>query len=108
LLKVAAVVTRPLQNRSWFVRLTLGLTLYLLLFSAFALYHAYANNELIDSHGCQIGEWVQHAQITVFSVVLASAILAPVLYLAPAARRVHPAPRYASASLRGPPRMALL
>lgn len=42
--------------------LTLGLVLYLFLFSGFALYHAYSEDELIDSHGCAIGLWVQHGQ----------------------------------------------
>lgn len=87
---------------------TMGLALYLLCFSAFALYHVYAENELTDSHGCQIGDWVQHAQITVFAVVLVIVVLAPRLYLSPAAPPFRPAPRYATAFLRGPPRMALL
>jgi hypothetical protein len=42
--------------------LTLGLVLYLFLFSGFALFHAYSEDELIDSHGCTIGLWVQHSQ----------------------------------------------
>lgn len=43
--------------------------LYLILFSAFALFHAYENNELIDPHGCQIGQWVlQHGQGAVLSI----------------------------------------
>jgi hypothetical protein len=86
---VSAVVTRALKSRSWFVRLTLGLALYLLLFSAFALYHAYANNELIDSHGCQIGEWVMHGQADVVAAIcfvagiLASAVLCCLDYDSP-------------------------
>jgi hypothetical protein len=56
---------RSPHHRAWLVRLTLGLAVYLLLFSAFALYHAYANSELIDSRGCQIGEWVMHGQADV-------------------------------------------
>jgi hypothetical protein len=42
--------------------LTLGLVLYLLLFSGFALFHAYSEEELVDPHGCTIGLWVQHGQ----------------------------------------------
>lgn len=38
-----------------------GLVLYLALFSGFALLHAYAENELVDAHGCLIGAWVQQA-----------------------------------------------
>jgi len=94
--------------RTGFVRLVLGLTLYLSLFSAFALYHAYANNELVDTHGCQIGEWVQHAQTIVFAVVLPSVVMVPVLFRLPKAQRVRPVPQRASVLLRGPPRMALL
>jgi len=41
-----------------------GLVLYLALFSGFALFHAYAQNELTDPHGCLIGTWVQHANAT--------------------------------------------
>jgi len=45
--------------------LTLGLVLYLLLFSGFALFHAYSEDELVDPHGCVIGAWVQHGQASV-------------------------------------------
>lgn len=82
---------------------TLGLVVYLSCFSAFALYHVYAENELTDTHGCQIGEWVQHAQITVFDIVPAAVVLAPLLYLAPVSPPVRPAPQHASAFVRGPP-----
>jgi hypothetical protein len=34
------------------------LLLYFLLFSVFALFHAYAANELDGSHGCNIGQWI--------------------------------------------------
>jgi len=87
---------------------TLGFVLYLLCFSSFALYHVYAENELVDTHGCQIGEWVLHAQNTVIAVVLVSIILAPLLYFTPVAPRVRPAPRHAVVWLRGPPHSALL
>jgi len=62
-------------NRKGFVALVLGAILYLSLFSAFALYHAYANDELIDSHGCQIGEWVQHGQTAIIALALAASTL---------------------------------
>ncbi len=45
--------------------LTLGLVLYLLLFSGFALFHAYSEDELVDPHGCAIGTWVQHSQASI-------------------------------------------
>lgn len=41
-----------------------GLVFYLAFFSGFALLHAYAQDELIDPHGCLIGAWVQHANAT--------------------------------------------
>ena len=42
----------------------IALAAYLLLFSSAALVHAYAQNELVDAHGCVIGAWVQHASAT--------------------------------------------
>ena len=44
--------------------LAIALTAYFLLFSSAALVHVYAQNELIDPHGCAIGTWVQHASAT--------------------------------------------
>ena len=82
---------------------TLGLVVYLSCFSAFALYHVYAENELTDTHGCQIGEWVQHAQATVFLVVLVSTALVPVLLSLPMFNLFYYRPFRATASLRGPP-----
>ncbi len=69
-----------LRKPKLFHFLVLGLTFYLLLFSAFALFHAYANNELADTHGCQIGLWVQHGQVLTFAVFLFSTVLACSLY----------------------------
>jgi hypothetical protein len=86
---------------------TLGFVLYLSCFSAFAIYHVYAENELVDTHGCQIGEWVQHAQIIVFTVVLPYVVMVPVLFRSLMAQCVHPAPQYVSVLLRGPPQIAL-
>lgn len=40
------------------------LAAYLFLFSWAALVHAYAQDELVDAHGCVIGAWVQHASAT--------------------------------------------
>jgi len=92
-----------LRNRPWFVRLTLGLTLYLLLFSAFALYHAYANNELIDPHGCQIGEWVQHGQTAVIALALAALTQPVVAFLSSASSKVSPVLLVFGLSARAPP-----
>ena len=44
--------------------LAIALVWYLLLFSSIALVHAYAQDELVDAHGCVIGAWVQHASAT--------------------------------------------
>ncbi len=93
----------PLHRRTWLVRLTLGLTLYLLLFSAFALYHAYANNELIDPHGCQIGEWVQHGQTAVIALALVASTLPVVRFLSCASPHVAPVLLVFGLSARAPP-----
>ncbi len=55
--------------------LALGLACFLLLFSAFALFHAYANDELIDPNGCQIGQWVHNGQVVVAAVLSLSMAL---------------------------------
>jgi hypothetical protein len=39
-----------------------GFVLYLLVFSSFALFHVYAQNEISDPRGCQIGLWVQNGE----------------------------------------------
>jgi hypothetical protein len=81
----------------------LAFTLYLLLFSGFAEYHAYANDELIDAHGCQIGLWVQHGQTAVLSVVLISTVLASLFYSNPSIKASFVKPFRFTASLRAPP-----
>ncbi len=56
--------------------LALGLACFLLAFTAFALFHVYAYDELIDPHGCQIGQWVHNGQVIVAAVLsLAMALL---------------------------------
>lgn len=50
------------KNRRSLFLFTAALVVYLLLFSGFALFHAYSEDELIDPHGCAIGLWVQHGQ----------------------------------------------
>jgi hypothetical protein len=49
--------------------LLLGILVYLFFFSAFALYHAYANDEILDPKGCHIGLWVQHGQATLWAAL---------------------------------------
>ncbi|MEW6324744.1 MAG: hypothetical protein AB1515_05100 [Nitrospirota bacterium] len=55
--------------------LALGLASFLLIFSAFALFHAYAYDELADTHGCQIGQWVHQGHIVVAAAVILSMAL---------------------------------
>jgi hypothetical protein len=81
----------------------LAFVLYLLLFGSFAVFHAYANDELTDAHGCQIGLWVQHGQTAVLSVVLISAVLASLFYSNPSSKASYVKPFRSTASLRGPP-----
>ncbi|MFY9269897.1 MAG: hypothetical protein WAO55_09150 [Candidatus Manganitrophaceae bacterium] len=50
------------KNRRTLFLFTAALVVYLLLFSGFALFHAYSENELVDPHGCAIGLWVQQSQ----------------------------------------------
>jgi hypothetical protein len=51
----------PFKGRS---ALATALAVYVLLFSSIALVHAYAQDEITDTHGCVIGAWVQHANAT--------------------------------------------
>ncbi|MFQ5597188.1 MAG: hypothetical protein ACE5GK_03975 [Nitrospiria bacterium] len=48
---------------------------YLLLFSGFAYYHAYSENEIFDSHECAIGDWVQHGAATLGFMLALSVFL---------------------------------
>ena len=77
-------------------------TLYLLLFSGFAEFHAYANNELGETT-CAIGLWVQHGQTAILSVVLVSTVLASLFSSNPFIRVFIPKPFRSTASLRAPP-----
>lgn len=82
----------------------LGFALYLLLFSSFAEYHAYANDELTDAHGCQIGLWVQHGETGVLAVVLISTALTTLFYSNPfTVKGFNRKPFHSTVSLRAPP-----
>jgi len=91
------------QKTKLIPHITLGLVLYLLLFSAFALFHAYANNELTDPLGCQIGEWVQHGQATFFAVILVSTVLACSFYLSLIPDGLRPRLAISGLTARAPP-----
>jgi hypothetical protein len=63
--------SRPSRARTLAITLLL---LYFLLFSIFALFHAYAANELDGAHGCNIGQWIHLGlQAAVFFLLMAGA-----------------------------------
>jgi hypothetical protein len=99
----------PRVNRRKTLRLSLlGIALYLLLFSSFAEYHAYANDELADAHGCQIGLWVQHGETAVLTVVLVSTALTALFFSNPfSPKTFNRRPLHSSVSLRAPPHSLL-
>lgn len=53
------------KNRRILSLFTAALVVYLFLFSGFAFFHAYSEDELVDPHGCAIGLWVQNSQASV-------------------------------------------
>ncbi|HUL13455.1 MAG TPA: hypothetical protein VLU73_14980 [Methylococcaceae bacterium] len=92
------------NRRSIFPPALLGFALYLLLFSAFAEYHAYANDELTDAHGCQIGLWVQHGETGVLSVIVISTALTTLFYSnSLTINAYNRKPFHSTVSLRAPP-----
>jgi len=92
-------------NHKTTLRLTLlGFALFLLLFSSFAEYHVYANDELTDAHGCQIGLWVQHGETAVLTVVLISTALTTLFYSnSLTINAYNRKPFHSTVSLRAPP-----
>jgi hypothetical protein len=97
-----------LNRRSIFRPAFLGFALYLLLFSSFAEYHAYANDELTDAHGCQIGLWVQHGETAVLAVVLISTALTTLFYSNHfSVKAFNRKPFHSTVSLRAPPHSLL-
>lgn len=60
--------------------LVVGLVFYVLLFSALALFHAYANDELSNAHGCPIGLWIQHGHVVYSAFLALSSVLFPHSY----------------------------
>ncbi len=57
-----------------------ALIAYILLFSAFSLFHAYSENELVDSHGCAIGLSVSHGQALLPMLIALAIVLIPRAY----------------------------
>lgn len=82
-----------------------GLALYLTFFSGFALFHAYAQNELTDPHGCLIGTWVQHANADASSAPALAALVCLNEYLPSPHHTISQAPVLSHAA-RGPPSSA--
>ena len=87
---------------------SLALVLYLLLFSAFALFHAYTNNELADPQECQIGLWVQHGQQTLLAALVLVPCLLVLFQLAPNRRSVFPSMVLSASAARAPPTVSFL
>ena len=63
--------------------LATGLAVYLLVFSSFALFHAYQSSELIDAQGCEIGQWIQHGQVSLFSKPVLPVFVLFLFYVVP-------------------------
>jgi len=82
-------------------------TLYLLLFSSFAEFHAYTNNELGETT-CTIGLWVQHGQAAALAAVLISTALASLHSSNPFIKTFEIKPFRFTVSLRAPPLPPLL
>ncbi|MEK6683581.1 MAG: hypothetical protein AABY46_02875 [Nitrospirota bacterium] len=80
----------------------LAFALYLVLFASFAVFHAYANNELGETT-CTIGLWIQHGQTALLSVVLVSTVLASLFYSNPSIKASYVKSFRSTASLRAPP-----
>jgi len=59
---------------------TAVLIVYLLLFSAFSLFHAYSENELADTRGCAIGLSVSHGQALLPILAALALFLIPLTY----------------------------
>jgi hypothetical protein len=99
-----SVIKSLLQNsrraRSLF---TAVLVAYILLFSAFALFHAYSENELSDSHECAIGMSVSHGQALLPILIALTLFLIP-LTGAPILRFFFPVDLFSlQKAIRGPP-----
>lgn len=83
--------------------LATGLLLYLLLFSSFALFHAYSEGELIDPHQCTIGLWVHQAPGPV-TFLAALAVFLTILFRSPLPKLFLPATRRSlQKATRAPP-----
>lgn len=86
----------------------IALAVYLLFFSSFALFHAYSENELVDSHGCAVGAWVQQCQASLPFLTALALFLIP-LSVNPLPRRFLPvAQRSRQKATRAPPYHASL
>lgn len=98
----------PMTNTRTRQTVFLAFALYLILFTSFAVFHAYANNELVKTT-CSIGLWVQHGQTAILSVVLISTALASLLYSNHFVIKAFDLkPFLSTASFRAPPLSPLL
>ncbi|MFQ5587634.1 MAG: hypothetical protein ACE5F7_02235 [Nitrospiria bacterium] len=71
---------KPSTHRRLTSALFAGIAVYLFVFSAFALYHAYAEDELFHTHACAIGEWVVHHGQAVLTFVAALSAFLRIIY----------------------------
>jgi len=76
---------------------------YLFLFSSFALYHIYVTNELDDSHGCSIGEWIHLGHQAAAALFITSSFLSSCIRPQHAVGFVIAPLFYNSHLKRGPP-----
>ncbi len=97
------------MNKYNWIRSLIGtfLVIYILLFSGFALYHAYSEDELIDSHGCAIGIYIQHGDVVVV-VLIASTIFWISLTRICSKDYFPDLYPYLQITTRGPPALSLL
>ena len=101
--KLGIRIAMRLQKTKLFSHIILGFVLYLLIFSTFALFHAYANDELSDPQGCQIGLWVQHGQQTLLADFVLVPYLPVLFQLVPDQQSVFPSSGLRPRSARAPP-----
>ena len=91
------------QKTKLISHITLGLILYLLLFSSFALFHAYTNNEISNPQGCQIGLWVQQGQVALQADLVLVPFLLVLFRLVPNRQSVFFSMALSAFSARAPP-----
>ncbi len=80
-----------------------GLSLYLVLLTSLALFHAYENSELSDHAGCSIGLWVQHGQALQLTTFVLPVILTCLFLVALPIEAIHYRLPISGLTARAPP-----